>query len=92
MSRYKKNAKVVTPPDPQLAAWCAALSSRTEPDVVPAGWLTAVQLGQMLGKDRSTVTALLSAACRAGRAEVKKFRVPSGQRGIYPVPHYKLTK
>lgn len=84
--------KKPTAEDLVKSAWCAALSSRTEPDTVPAGWLTAVQLGQMLGKDRSTVTALLSAACRAGRAEVKKFRVPSGQRGIYPVPHYKLTK
>lgn len=84
--------KKPTAEDLVKSAWCAALSSRTEPDVVPAGWLTAVQLGQMLGKDRSTVTALLSAACRAGRAEVKKFRVPSGQRGIYPVPHYRLLK
>lgn len=88
---HKKPAKNVTP-DADLAAWCAALSSRTEPDVVPAGWLTTVQLGQKLGKNRSTVAALLFAACRAGRVEVKNFRVPSGQRGVYPVPHYRLLK
>ena len=78
-------------PDPQLAAWCEALAPRHELDVVPQGWLTAVQLGQMLGKDRSTVTGLLQNAIREGRAEVRKFRVKSGQRGIYPTPHYKLA-
>lgn len=86
---HKKSAKNVTP-DPDLAAWCAALAPKHEPDVVPAGWLTAIALGKLLGKDRSTVTGLLQTAIKEGRAEVKKFRVPSGQRGIYPVPHYKL--
>lgn len=76
--------------DPQLAAWCEALAPRHELDVVPEGWLTAIQLGKLLGKDRSTVTTLLQAALREGRAEVRKFRVSSGQRGIYPTPHYRL--
>lgn len=76
--------------DPQLAAWCEALAPRHELDVVPEGWLTAIQLGKLLGKDRSTVTTLLQAALREGRAEVKKFRIPAGQRGIYPTPHYRL--
>ena len=76
--------------DPQLAAWCKALAPRHELDVVPEGWLTAIQLGKLLGKDRRTVTTLLQAALREGRAEVKKFRIPAGQRGIYPTPHYRL--
>lgn len=87
---YKKTVKVITP-DPQLAAWCEALAPRHEYDVVPEGWLTAIELGKLLGKDRSTVTSLLQKALRDGRAEVKKFRVPSGQRGVYPTPHYKLV-
>lgn len=91
MSRYKKADKVVTP-DPQLAAWCEALAPRVEPDTVPPGWMTAIELGKLLGKDRSTVTGLLQTAIREGRAEVKKFRVLSGQRGIYPTPHYRLIK
>lgn len=77
-------------PDPQLQAWCEALAPRHEIDAVPAGWFTAVQLGEMLGKDRSTVTTLLQTAIKEGRAEVKKFRVRTGQRGIYPTPHYRL--
>lgn len=78
--------------DPQLAAWCQALAPRHDYDVVPEGWLTAIQLGKLLGKDRSTITSLLQTALREGRAEVKKFRVQSGQRGIYPTPHYRLLK
>ena len=78
--------------DPQLAAWCEALAPRHEVDEVPPGWLTAIELGKMLGKDRSTITALMQTALREGRAEVRKFRVPSGQRGIYPTPHYRLLK
>lgn len=78
--------------DPQLQAWCEALAPRHEYDVVPEGWLTAIQLGKLLGKDRSTIASLLQTALREGRAEVQKFRVPSGQRGIYPTPHYRLTK
>lgn len=85
-------SKRVTAEQLVASAWSAALAPKVEPDSVPPGWLTAIELGKLLGKDRSTVTALLSAACRAGRAEVKKFRVPSGQRGIYPVPHYRLLK
>lgn len=77
-------------PDPQLAAWCEALAPRNEPDAIPDGWFTAVQLGEMLGKDRSTVTGLLQSAIKEGRAEVKKFRIRAGQRGIYPTPHYRL--
>lgn len=91
MSRYKKNAKFVTP-DPDLVAWCEALAPRIEPDTVPPGWFTAIELGRRIGKDRSTITHLMQRAIAEGRAEVKKFRVPSGQRGIYPVPHYRLLK
>ncbi len=74
------------------SAWAAALAPKHEPDAVPEGWLTAVELGKMLGKDRSTITALMQKALREGRAEVRKFRVPCGQRGIYPTPHYRLLK
>lgn len=85
-------SKRVTAEQLVASAWSAALAPKVEPDTVPPGWLTAIELGKLLGKDRSTITALMQTALRAGRAEVKKFRVPSGQRGIYPVPHYRLLK
>ena len=74
------------------SAWAAALAPKNEPDVVPSGWHTAIDLGKMLGKNRSTVNSLMQVALREGRAEVKKFCVMSGQRGIYPTPHYRLLK
>lgn len=82
--------KKPTAEDLVKSAWCAALAPKIEPDTVPPGWMTAIELGKLLGKDRSTVTGLLQTAIREGRAEVKKFRVQSGQRGIYPTPHYRL--
>lgn len=84
--------KKPTAEDLVKSAWSAALAPKVEPDEVPAGWFTAIELGQMLGKDPSTVTGLLQAALREHRAEVKKFRVQAGQRGIYPTPHYRLLK
>lgn len=85
-------SKRITAEQLVASAWSAALAPKHEPDEVPPGWLTALQLGKLLGKDRSTITGLLQAAIKEGRAEVKKFRVQSGQRGIYPTPHYRLLK
>lgn len=83
-----KSKVSTTKPDPDLAKWCAALVPN-EVDDVPAGWLSATELSDRLGKSRSVVAEQLSAAVRAGRAEVKKFRVMT-PRGAYPVPHYRL--
>jgi len=85
-------SKKITAEQLVASAWSAALAPKIEPDTVPPGWMTAIELGKLLGKDRSTVTGLLQTAIREGRAEVKKFRVLSGQRGIYPTPHYRLLK
>jgi len=76
--------------DPQLAAWCEALAPRHEVDEVPEGWLTAAQIAIAANKNRNTALRYIGAAVAEGRAEVRKFRVPSGQRGIYPTPHYRL--
>lgn len=78
--------------DPQLAAWCEALAPRHELDVVPEGWLTAAQIAKLIGKNRNTASKYLCDAVKERRAEMKKFRVPAGQRGVYPTPHYRLTK
>ena len=72
------------------SAWAAALSPQYEFDEVPPGWFTRAQISESLGKNRSTIARKMQEALREGRAEVKVFRVASGQRGIYPVPHYKI--
>jgi len=72
------------------SAWAAALSPQYEFDTVPPGWFTRAEISESLGKNRSTVARRMQDAVIEGRAEVKIFRIASGQRGIYPVPHYKI--
>jgi hypothetical protein len=86
---HKKSAKNVTP-DAELAAWCAALATPDTPDEVPPGWFTAAQLSEKVGMSYDWAGRRVGALVKAGKVEVKKFRIPSGQRGIYPVAHYRL--
>jgi hypothetical protein len=72
------------------SAWAAALASPLVPDKVPPGWHTAVQLSEMLGKNRDSINRNISAGLRSARIEMQKFRIPNGQRGLYPTPHYRL--
>ena len=78
-------------PDAELAKWCAALSSTETPEVVPPGWKTAQEVAAFMGLTRCSANRYLTAAVAGGRCERKKFRIQSGQRTIYPVPHYRLT-
>jgi len=74
------------------AAWAAALASPQIPDTIPPGYHTAVELADTLGKNRNSINRQLGELVKAGRAEVKKFRIQTGQRGLYPTPHYRLLK
>ncbi len=78
-------------PDPDLAAWCAALASPATPDIVPPGWHTTKELSAMLGKAGPTIGSMLTRAISEGRCERKSFRVVSGQV-TRPIPHYRLLK
>jgi hypothetical protein len=85
MSKAKVTAEKLV-----ASAWAAALSPQYKFDEVPPGWFTRAQISDSLGKTRSTIARRMHDALREGRAEVKVFRIASGQRGIYPVPHYKI--
>ena len=85
---HKNTSKVVTP-DPDLAAWCAALVTAPKADTVPPGWLTARQVGQLLGKSGTSTRAYLFEAVAAGRCVRQAFRIPAAGT-TRPVPHYKL--
>ena len=87
---HKNTSKVVTP-DPDLAAWCAALVTAPKADTVPPGWLTARQLADKLGKSGSCVRQYLAEDVAGGRCARQDFRVPIGQT-VRPVPHYRPTK
>jgi len=77
-------------PDPDLAQWCTALaSSAPTADVVPPGWLTCAAIAKKLGKSESHTSKLLRHSISQGRCERKTFRVPTGGRGAFPLPHYR---
>jgi hypothetical protein len=76
-------------PDPDLAAWCAALSAPVVTDTVPPGWFTSRQLAKKLGKSESRMGHVIGQAVAAGRAERQEFRITTGAV-TRPVPHYRL--
>lgn len=83
-------SKRVTAEQLTESAWKAALAAPTiETDEVPDDWKTALQLAEITGRERSTVTNRMSLLVRQGKAEMKRFRVMTG-RGVYPTPHYRL--
>jgi hypothetical protein len=59
-------------------------------DVVPAGWFSRFQLESEWGLSQSYTIDLIRDAVVAGKAEMKKFRVPTSSRGLYPTPHYRF--
>jgi len=77
-------------PEKELAKWCKALE---EPSIsteeVPAGWMTAEELGKATNRERSTITHRTKRLIAQGQAEMRRFRIMTN-RGVYPVPHYKL--
>lgn len=75
--------------DAELAKWCKALSTQFAEDEVPAGWVTAKALGEMLQKSQTRISEMLQKAIRQGKCERKKFRIENGGT-VRPVPHYKL--
>jgi hypothetical protein len=77
-------------PDPDLAAWCAALASTAPTDVVPPGWFTPAQLAEKLGMTSERMKRRITELMKLGKCETQKFRVSNGCRGVYPLPHYRL--
>jgi AraC-like DNA-binding protein len=75
--------------DPDLAKWCAALSTQAATDEVPPGWLRMSELATMLGKSESHMAKLIRKAAEEGRCETAMFRVQCGQR-VLALRHYKL--
>jgi len=80
----------ISTPDPDLAAWCAALASATPTDVVPPGWFTPAQLADKLGMTPDRMKRQITELMRLDKCETKKFRIENGGRGVYPLPHYRL--
>ena len=79
----------MTTPDPDLARWCAALTSPQVADKVPPGWHTTRELCAMLGKSDTTVSEQLRKAVAAGKCERREFRIAAANT-VRGVPHYRL--
>ncbi len=62
-----------------------------KPDKVEKGYMPVSEWAVKIGKSDSRTAKLLSQGVRAGKVEVKSFRVVRGSK-IYPVPHYALNR
>jgi AraC-like DNA-binding protein len=75
--------------DPDLARWCAALSTQAATDEVPPGWLKMSEIATLLGKSESHMAKLIRRAADDGRCETAMYRVQCGQK-VMALRHYKL--
>ena len=77
-------------PDPDLAAWCAALASVSAPvDIVPRGWFTAAEIAANEKQSHVRTRKKISLLLQAGKIERRSFRIKLG-KVVRPVPHYRL--
>lgn len=63
-----------------------------KPETVPPGWRTARDLAEQWGIQIGQTLKHLREGMAAGVIEFRKFRVENGQRGVYPVPHYRAKQ
>lgn len=60
--------------------------------VVPDGFKTLKQIADEIGRTTSATHHLVAQLIREGRAEMRKFRIPTPGRGLYPTQHYRVIK
>ena len=60
-------------------------------DTVPEDYKTTKQLAQIWGVATVTASHKLTLLCDAGKVELKRFYVKTGQV-VRPVPHYKIIR
>jgi len=56
---------------------------------VPDGWKTVQQLADEWQFSVSHTSRLITMGVRKGLIEVKRFRITNGNRGVFPVQHYR---
>lgn len=74
--------------------WITALAAAVteKADAVPAGWKTAKQVMQEIGKSETRTRELLAAMISVGKVSVEEFRVVTPRGRVMAVPHYLLKK
>lgn len=58
-------------------------------DNVPEGWKTIKEYSKEWRLQMSQTSKLLREATSLGLMESKTFRIKNGQRGVYPITHFK---
>lgn len=74
--------------NPPTVAEARAMSPRLEE--VPEGWFSREQLETAWNLGAAQTGRLIRDAVRNGKAEVRKFRIQTVLRGLYPTEHYKF--
>jgi len=71
--------------------WLAALAEtlKQEIEIVPKGWVTANDAAVIFDKSESHTKRLLYAMVRAGKVDVKSFRIRTASQ-VRKIPHYRL--
>jgi hypothetical protein len=82
----------ITADELTAAAWSAALAEVPKPvDIVPPGWLTSEQIAQQTKTNINSLRRQLPLLIKAGRCEMRVFRVlASRSKQLRRVPHYRL--
>ncbi len=65
-------------------------SNGSKPEKVEPGFMTVCDWAAKINKSESHTCLLLKKSVKAGRVEIKTFRILTGSR-VYPVPHYRLA-
>lgn len=74
--------------------WISALAKSLEDsaDKVPAGWKTARQVADEMGRSVGNANRVIQALIKSGSAETKSFKVSTPSCGVRAVPHYRIKK
>jgi len=66
------------------------VKSNRKGDRVPPGWFSRETLEKEWNLGTGQTTKLIRDSLQDGAAQMMKFRIDTGSRGLYPTPHYKF--
>ena len=67
------------------------LAIANQPECVPSDWKTASQWSDEWNLTANAAGIILCRSTKLGVMECRKFRIMSGNRGVYPIQHYRLA-
>jgi hypothetical protein len=62
-----------------------------QPEEVPSDWKTADQWSKEWNISPNAAGIILNRSAKLGIIECRKFRIMSGNRGVYPTHHYRFS-